>query len=217
MFGPRRPIRPDELDADEGQVPEALAMGRALEEWADRESATAGGEFADRVMAAVATEPEPRPAAIAMTALAHGQLRRFLGAVGDAWQVATGTGRPLAARAPAVALVLLVAIVTASIGGMATVGALNLLTPDAVPSPSPIVSPSPSPSAPASPSQPTSPSPSPTATPSPQATPTDDGTAEPTDEETLEPTETPDGNDNSGPGGGGGSGGDDSGGNGSEP
>lgn len=182
-FGPR--FDPTELvdDPTEVSASDLRGMGgvaRELEAVAEREP-SASPDFTDRVMAAIAAEPTPQPTLVFGLALRAGRVGQSLRAIGDAWRVAFGPGRPLAVRGQALALALVVLIGAVGLGGGAAIGAARLLAPDttdeptpspALPSPSPLLSPLPSPSL-----QP-SPSPSPTATP--------DAT------ESAEPTESPD-------------------------
>jgi uncharacterized membrane protein YgcG len=215
MNDPRGRFHPSELDiALDADSAELLATARDIEAYAHGTTVAPSVGFEDRVMAAIANEPMPRPS----TRLG------FVAFVRDAWAAAFGAGRPLAVRAQGLALLLLLAVAIGSVGSVVAVGAGRLLaqqgpTPSPVlPSPSPSVSPSPSPS----------PSPTPTPTPTPSATPsaTPTETASRTATENDEPSGTDDsgggsgnsgpggGEDsggNSGPGGGGGSGSDDSG------
>ena len=188
-----RRFHPAEIDVELGpESAELLATARDLESYAATGLAAPTVGFEDRVMAAIADEPMPRAAG-----------RGFLATVRDAWAIAFGSGRPVALRAQAFAMLLALAVAVGSVGSVAVVGAARLLgdqgpVPPTVPSPSP--SPTPSPSL-VSPSP--SPSISPSPTPSPSASPV----------ETEEPSGTDDnggggGSGNSGPGGGGG--GDDS-------
>jgi hypothetical protein len=206
MSDPRR-FHPSELDITfDADSAELLATARDLEAYAHTGTIVPTADFEDRVMAAIADEPMPRPST----------RRGFVAFVKDAWAAAFGAGRPLAVRAQGLALLLLLAVALGSVGSVVAVGAGRLLAqpaptlPPVLPSPSPSVSPSPSPSP--------SPSATPTPTPSPTASPTE--TARPTATETDEPSGTDDSggeSGNSGPGGGddsgGGSGSDDSGGN----
>jgi uncharacterized membrane protein YgcG len=208
-FDPSELADGEDGGAGEAAAAELLAVARDLEAFARSESVTPSVDFEDRVMAALADEPPPRPIG------ARGALG-LVALVRDAWRLAWTGGRPLAVRAQALAFVLLAAVAVASVGAVATVGVGRLLSeaapppsvaPTPLPTPTPTMLPSPSPSA--------SPAPSPT----PTASPTEP-TAEPT--ETGEPTAT-DGTtggdssgpgsgtqrpseDNSGPGGGGGGG-----------
>ncbi len=214
MTGPRsdrglRPFGPGELDDVAGLTPDELTaetrVARDLEALGTHAVAEPAGDFVDRVMAAVAAEPLPAPARAAGSALRRGALAAFLWSVRDAWRVMSRPGFPMAVRAQALALVLVVAGLVAG-SGMATAGALGLFGGDhATPSPAPtLVVPTP----PGEPSvvQP----PSTEATPSPSQEPGD--SAEPTateDVETPEPTgpEEDDTGDRAGGGGGGDGGG----------
>jgi hypothetical protein len=213
MTGPARRFDPTELSDDpaaigEAELTAASAMARDLEAIAERDTVPTGG-FSDRVMEAIASEPTPQPTRVFGLALRSRRIGGAVAAVGDAWRVTFGGGRPLAVRGQALALVLVVAAALVGLGGGAAVGAARLLTPDVAPSPSPApsVPPSPAPSIAPSPSVEPSPTPTPTPSPSPEASPTDTG--EPI--ETPEATGTDDSGGNSGPGGGGGSGADNSG------
>lgn len=222
MTGYSRGFGPEDLPpASEVSAPEladSLRVGRELDAYAAAERVEPRSDFTTRVMGTIALEPTPRPAVVAGRAFRRGRPLALVGALGDAWRVAFSGGRPIAARAQALAFVLVAAIGIGSIGGLVGVGAGALLnrgdlapTPGpspAIPSrqPSPSVSPSPSmsPSPSASPSAtPTeSPTRTPDATPKTTARPTD--TAEPTDTpepaETPKPGETPRPSDHSGPG-----------------
>jgi hypothetical protein len=195
----RRPFGPDELpEAETGagggepasDVARALATGREIDSFATRDATLPSADFADRVMAAIAAEPTPRPVAAAGRALGQGRVVALLASVADMWRVAFSGGRPFAVRAQALAVVAVVVIALGSLGGAAVVGALGLLSDAPAPSPtesvSPSGSPSPSESPSATPSE--SPSSSPSDSPSPSASPSGSPTASPTD--TAEPTET---------------------------
>ena len=206
MTGPGRRFDLAELSNDpaaltEAEIVAATAIARDLEAIAERDDAPTVG-FSDKVMAAIVAEPTPKPTRVFGAALRAGRFGTAFAAIGDAWRVAFGGGRPFAVRGQALALVLVVLIGVLSIGGGATVGAARLLNPEVATSPSPAPSvPAPSPS----PAPSLEPTPSPTPTPSPSPT----ETVEPT--ETAEPTGTDDSGGNSGPGGGSGSGSDNSG------
>ena len=88
-------------------------------------------------MAAIEREPVPQPAVALGSALRRGRIGLAAAAIGDAWRVAFGGGRPLAARSQALALVLVVAVLGIGVGGAAVVGASALLSTDRSPSPSP--------------------------------------------------------------------------------
>ncbi len=158
-------------------------------------------DFTDRVLGAIADEPLPRPMAVAGVAAREGRVGALVGALRDTWHVAWSGGRPMAARAQAMAFVLLLVVAVGSVGAAATVGAINVLfsttsTPSIAPEPSlpavvspsvgPTASPSPSPTPSVTPS--TSPEPTKTAKPTPTPTHTDG----PRHTETPEPTETDD-------------------------
>ena len=188
MTGPGRQFSADELDADEGgDLLGLLSTGREIESEAARSAVQPSADFADRVQAAIAAEPSPDPLTVAARAARAGRWSALVAAVRDGWRVAFGANRPLAARAPALALVLVAAVAVTSVGGAATVGALQLLTPDESPPPSELL-PTPSPS----------PSPSPTPTPTPTTPPTPSPSPSASDEPT--PTGTDDNGGNSGPG-----------------
>jgi hypothetical protein len=133
-----------------------------------------GRDFPDRVMAAIAAEPEPAPLLVVLDALRRGRPAVVVSALGDAWRDLIGSGRPLLVRAQAIALLAATLILAAAIGGGAAVGAERLLELHGPLSPSP------------SSSMPIGPSLSPDVTPSPSFV---VSTQEPI--ETLEPSETP--------------------------
>jgi len=191
MSGTQRPgqFRPGELDtADLGPGIEAELLGTArdLESLALREDVGPGPDFVDRVMAAVSREPAPRPVAAAL---------------GDLWRVAFTGGRPLAARFPAMALVVLLVLGSVGVGAVGAGALAGLLgrTPEATPVLSPIVAASPeptkSPSPAASPTESASPGPSgqPPASASSESTsaPVIVATPAPTRDHAGRPTDTP--------------------------
>jgi hypothetical protein len=167
--------------------------------------------FADRVMEAIADEPLPQPARAFWIALGGGHLRAAVVAVGDAWRTISSAPAPMAVRAQALALVLLVLVGSLAVAGGATVGAINLLggTP---PAPGPSVAPPslviPGPSPSPAPAQTPSDGPveSPSAEPSDSPEPTDTNeTEKPTARpRTATPTATDDHGGDSGSGSGGG-------------
>jgi hypothetical protein len=235
-FDPAELQQPGMTSAELAALADLLDIARRLEDAVVAPTPAVSFGFEDRVMTAVATEAPPVP-------LGRGwSVAGIVATLRDAWRITWGTGRPLAVRAQALALVLLAAIAVGSVGTLAVVGAARLFAgpPPAV-DPAPVPSTGPSPSAPPSvppspgpsagptlsPSPPASVDPSPSATPSVTAEATE--TAEPTETadpddtpgptDTERPTDTPDPDDtaeptddSSGPGGGGGSG-DDGGGN----
>ena len=190
MSGPRR-FHPAEIDLESDELTAGLLeTARDLEAYAATGMAAPTVGFEDRVMAAIADEPMPRPA----------RGLGFLATVREAWAVAFGPGRPLAMRAQALALLLVLAVAVGSVGSLAVVGASRLLGPAVPPptTPSPAPSPSPLPS-------PVTPSPTPSSSPTP--------TPRPSPTETDEPSGTDDhgGSGSSGSGSGSGSADDDSG------
>src|SRR6185369_2347706 len=84
--------------------------------------------FADRVMAAIAGEPLPQPVRAFGLALLAGHLRAAGSALTDAWRTISSVPAPLAVRAQALALVLVVVVGSLAVATGATVGALGLLT-----------------------------------------------------------------------------------------
>jgi uncharacterized membrane protein YgcG len=162
----RRFTHPD----DEERV--ADEMARELESLAATSSVAPAVDFADRVMAAVAEQPLPQPVRAFGLALAAGRVRAAIAAIGDAWRVVTSGFAPALVRAQALALVLLVGILSLGVVGGTTAAAFGLLSPQ--PSSAPTVPP---------------PSPSPSTLVSPSPSPTPSQAAEPTD--TAEPTRTP--------------------------
>jgi hypothetical protein len=181
------PIHPD----DEERV--AAEMTRDLAGVAAAIDIRPPAGFADRVMAAVASEPLPQPTRAFRVALLGGRLRPAIASLGDAWRVLGGGSRPLIVRAQALALVLVVTMASLAIAGGATVGAIDLLSaiapvspPPTTPAPTvPVTSPLPSASPSSTPER--SPDASPDASPTPEAT----EITQPTPTETSAPTERP--------------------------
>jgi len=221
-----RPFEPGELSGADGGEPtsaelgEVLAAARALEAQLGATDVHPSATFADRVMEAVAAEPRPQPAVAAGLALRRGRLGAVAAALADSWRVAFSGGRPLAIRAQAAAFVFVAILAAGSLGGIALVGAIDVLGPSrtAVPTvhPTEVARPTPNPATgPARTTGPTrtvEPTETPEAseTPEPSETPDDTKTARPSrtahPEDTPEPTETDDhGGDGSWDGGGGGS------------
>jgi uncharacterized membrane protein YgcG len=188
MTDARDRFHPSELDLELDQASAGLlATARDLEAYAQMSIAAPAAGFEDRVMAAIASEPLPRPIpGLGLIAMMR-----------DSWAAAFGPGRPMAVRAQAFALLLVFAVAIGSVGTLVGVGASRLLAPSV---PTPPVTPSPLPSPPPSPSI------EPTFTPSPSATssPTPTETASPT--ETADATRTDGSGSDRGPGGGGGGG-----------
>jgi uncharacterized membrane protein YgcG len=203
------PFRPGELDgANEAltivEQAQALAAARELEGAAMAADIRPSPGFSDRVMAAVAVEPLPRPVMALGWAARQGRARAAVSALADAWRLVWRGGVPLAARAQAVVLVVVLVVAAASLSGVAIAGVAGMLGHSTVISPSP-------PSTVTQPSEVVSPSPTRSA--EPRATPKPIETAAPTatpkrstPRPTVEPTETPeDGDDHGGGGAGSGS------------
>jgi len=84
--------------------------------------------FTDRVMAAVGSEPLPNPVRALGAALVTRRAGGAFTSIGDAWRVAAGRSTPIAVRAQAFALVLVVAFGGLAVAGGAAAGALSLLS-----------------------------------------------------------------------------------------
>jgi hypothetical protein len=110
-----------------------LAMARELETIAGERPPLPGSAFTATVMDAISREANPAPAHEARVALSRADARGFVRALRDAGRVAFGLGRPMFVRAQALALVLAVALVAATIGSVGAVGAANLLAAPAFP------------------------------------------------------------------------------------
>ena len=215
-----RGFDPDELHGGEspeptdGELGKAWAMGRELEALraADRAKDPAGPgagatgargadpAFISRVMAAIEREPSPRPAAAGGRAARQLRVAGVLASFRDAWRVAFGPGRGFAARAGALAYVLVAFVVLGSATGIAVVGTAALLGPNTsqTPQPSaPAVAPNGTPVAPpqtTGPAQSSQPAPSAEPAPSsePQETEQPDESHDPDDsDETPVPGATP--------------------------
>ena len=102
-------VPPDELMAD-------VRLARDLESVAARGSVRPSADFADRVMAAVALEPAAAPVRAAGSALRRGAFVAFIASLRDAWRVTVSPSFPMAMRAQAMALVLVVAGIAAVLG-----------------------------------------------------------------------------------------------------
>ena len=99
--------------------------------------------FADRVMAAIATEPLPRGTFLAgATGVLRGALAPFA-AIYEAWRVSMTRGRPLLVRVQAFGLVLAMAFALGSAGALAAIGTGRWLAaerddgPAVIPGPTP--------------------------------------------------------------------------------
>ncbi len=196
-------FRPSELDSASEpltivELAQALAAARELEVAAMAVDVRPTPGFSERVMAAVAAEPRPRPHTAFDMAAPRGRAPATTGALLDAWRVAWSGDRPLAARAQALALVAVLVVGALSVSGVAIAGVASMLGRDAIMSPSP-------PSTIALPSQMVSPSPTPTAepsvTPKPRVTPEPAATPKRSPPQpTVEPVETPEDDDDHGGG-----------------
>ena len=186
-FDPSELLSGTEADPTEAELADAYAAARILEAHATADGIRPTDGFEDRVMAAIATEPIPRLVVRPGAAVRGGGLAAIGLALGDAWAIATTGGRPLAIRAQALGVILVVGILAVSLTGFAAVSVGSLLAPQPSPTPAiePSVSPSPSPSA-----APSSTSPSPTVSPAPSST--LEPSASPTEGTGGEATETPD-------------------------
>jgi hypothetical protein len=186
-----RPIHVD----DEARI--ADEMARELDALAGATQATVPAGFADRVMASIAREPLPQPARAFGAAVAARRLGAAVASIGDAWRVAVGGRAPMAVRAQALALVLVVAAGSLALAGGATVGAIDLLNANQPPQPSPTApqpsepQPSPSPTPSFTPEPSTEPAPTSEATDTPEATDNGGGTQQPATA-TPRPTRTED-------------------------
>lgn len=195
MSGMGRRFHPSEVQPDTGRGPsdadvaQAVIAARELEALAGLDTAGPTVGFEDRVMTAIAAETAPRLVMRSGQAMRGGFVAALLLSVRDAWRVTTGSGRPIAIRAQAMAFVLLVVLATGSFSTVIAVGAASFLSAGPSPTPSlpdrttnPAVLPTQSPTDGLTPT--TTPSPSPIV----------DGSAEPTETaepaETAEPTET---------------------------
>lgn len=189
MNGPGRRFDPSELrDADgapldDAEAAAALGVARELETFASTDTVAPTSGFEDRVMAAIAAEAPPRPVATG------GFLAGLVVAFRDAWRIAWSGDRPMAVRAQAFALVLLVVVAFGSAGTLAAVGVSRLLDDrSAAPTEAPSTAPS---FDQASPDRPATDAPS--ISPAPSASPESSESPEPS--ASVEPSETPHGTD----------------------
>jgi hypothetical protein len=204
-----------DLPADEIAADAQLA--RHLEAIADRGTVRPSPDFADRVMAAIATEPTPAPVVAAGSALRRRSLLGLVASVRDAARITFGHGFPAVARAQALAVVLVTSL-TLGAAAVGTAGALGVFNgqnstpaPSVAPTPSVVPSPSPEPSTSPQPTDTTGPvdssvAPDATGTPEPSESP-EEPSESPEPTEVPQPTEGHSGSD-SGSGGTGTSGGD---------
>ena len=200
MTGPGGRFDASELRPEHGPGPtdvelaEALAAARELEALSARDRIGPTVGFEDRVMAAIAAEAPPKLVVRPATAGPGGRVAAFVGAVQGAWRVATSGGRPIAARAQAMAFVLLVILATGSLASVAAIGAVNVLTAPKGPTPTvaPFVPVTPSPATPDQ-ATPTLPQSSETPEVSPDASPSEDPGASEDPSESEQPGATDDG------------------------
>jgi hypothetical protein len=190
-----------EMDLSPEEVTADVAFGRELER-VGRDEPSPSAEFVDRVMGAIALEPDPRPVAATVGAARTLRPRAIAAAIAGAWTAAVGPGRPTAIRAQAVALLLVIALAVGTAGTAVVAGGMTLLGPSETSMPTPQVSPSlPTPEPTPSP-EPSNASPSPSPSPSPSegvdaseepsdgAGATDGGSATSTPTPTRNPTRT---------------------------
>ena len=137
-------FRPGELEgadqrATDADLAGAWSTARELEAALPAESIMPSAGFADRVMAAVALEPAPRPAGFLAVLRDRPGLAGLVASVREAWAVvAGGPGRPIRARGLALAYVLAILLIGTSLTGFVTygaAGALGLLDGDDSPTP----------------------------------------------------------------------------------
>lgn len=137
-------FRPEELrdhaaGLGEAELIEILPAVRDLESISRSSAGRPSDEFTDRVMAAIAAEPAPRMAGVFARLRAHPGPAAFVASVRESWAMATRPGRAFGTRAAALAYVLAIVVVGASVGGGAAIGAAGFidgLTPDGSPAPS---------------------------------------------------------------------------------
>jgi hypothetical protein len=130
----------DELGpAGADELADARAAAAWLDEAVDRAPVTPSADFGDRVMAALAGEPVPATGGFLAPVRRRGLLAGFGASVRQAWR-SLGGGRPVSARATALAYVLVVAVAGTSLVGVTTIGlagALGVIGPSATHSASP--------------------------------------------------------------------------------
>ena len=149
MTGRRHRFDPGELDdASDPELTSAAAAARAVEQTADAPRAVIPADdpaFLTRVMAAVRTEPTPRPASAAWAALLAGRPRRLLAALRDGVRVAVSPSRPVWSRLQAAPVALLAVALVVGSTGLIMVGASQVLFQVAPSEPAPEERPSASP------------------------------------------------------------------------
>ena len=117
----QRPFHPSDIggEVDGSPSSDIVEIARELERLDSGVLRPSEG-FTDRVLAAIAVEPLPRPMAVAGVAAREGRVRAMLGALRDTWHVAWSGGRPLVARAQAMAFVILLVVAVGSVGALGT-------------------------------------------------------------------------------------------------
>ena len=134
LRGPR-PIGPEELgDGDVGELRDAMAAGRRLDQSIDDVAVRVGEDFTARVMAAVAKEPSPGTVGFMLPLRRRGLLAGFGDSVRQAWSAIGSPSIPSFARATALAYVLVVALAGVALAGTAALGVggvLGILGPEA--------------------------------------------------------------------------------------
>jgi hypothetical protein len=201
-FDPSELRTPGQPDPPLVEQADALSAAREIESFVASDVIGPTEGFDDRVMAAIAAEPAPRVVVRDGTTVRGGRPAAFLLAIRDAWRVATTGGRPLAVRAQALALVLIVVLGVGALTAATAITVGGFLRGTNVPQPSVQPSPSfaPAPSGPV-PSGTVAPSASPVASGSPEPTETAEPTETPEPGGTAKPTETPEASDDHGGGG----------------
>jgi hypothetical protein len=177
--------------ADEERI--VMEMARELDALGAGSSIRLPAGFTDRVMVAVASEALPHPMRAFGAALVTRRAGAALASIGDAWRVSAGRSVPMAVRAQALALVLVVMLGSLAVAGGAAAGAFGLLSPQPFVSPgatAPIPSEAPPSTAPTASTSP-SPDPSPSAAPSPDPSPTADVGGSPKPAATPRATDRP--------------------------
>jgi hypothetical protein len=111
--------------SDEARL--AADMARELDAMTASLAVLPSDGFADQVMLAIAEEPLPQPVWAFWLAMAGGHLRTAAAAAGDAWRTISSSPAPLAVRAQALALILVLLVGSLTLAGGAAVGAFDLL------------------------------------------------------------------------------------------
>ena len=136
------------LDLPADEIADDARLARQLEALADRETLGPSPDFADRVMAAIASEPTPAPMVAARSAIRRLSLLGLVASVGDAARITFGHGFPAMARLQAISLVLVssLTIGVAAAGTAGALGAFNALnsSPGPTTTPTQLVTPAPS-------------------------------------------------------------------------